>query len=552
MIRGFPSTMNDDYQLNLWRVIEYASKVHYDTEVVSYRNLQGGKVHRMNYSQVYDRVKRMSSALESLGTNPGDRIAVLGWNDHRYYESYFSITGIGAVMLELNQRLAINDLDYIIKHSKAKGILIDESLLELGNALMKNNKFDFSIIMSDDPTKLSIEIKNNVYNYEDLIKSNSPKKNYEEIDEKSAATACYTSGTTGKPKGVYYSHRSLILHGWGINGVINFKPEDTFAAIVPMFHANGWGAHIAATMMGSKIVLPGRYTPDSLANILINEGVTAAAGAPAILIPLLEVLRKMEPRPKLNNIRFVSGATEPPLALMVQLKEFGINITHAYGATETTPLVTANLPKIKIKQLSEDVQIEYARKQGLPIFGVEVKIIDPAGNELPWDGKSIGELIIRGPWVAKQYYNDERSRESFINNWWKSGDAATIDENGYVKIVDRIKDLIKSGGEWISSIDLENYLMAHPAVLEASVVGVPHPKWEERPIALVVLREQYRNKNYNELEKELKEHLSKRFAKWQIPDKIFFVNEIPKSSTGKFDKKTIRSQYKNIYNVQNP
>lgn len=552
MIRGFPSTMNDDYQLNLWRVIEYASKVHYDTEVVSYRNLQGGKVHRMNYSQVYDRVKRMSSALESLGTNPGDRIAVLGWNDHRYYESYFSITGIGAVMLELNQRLAINDLDYIIKHSKAKGILIDESLLELGNALMKNNKFDFSIIMSDDPTKLSIEIKNNVYNYEDLIKSNSPKKNYEEIDEKSAATACYTSGTTGKPKGVYYSHRSLILHGWGINGVINFKPEDTFAAIVPMFHANGWGAHIAATMMGSKIVLPGRYTPDSLANILINEGVTAAAGAPAILIPLLEVLRKMEPRPKLNNIRFVSGATEPPLALMMQLKEFGINITHAYGATETTPLVTANLPKIKIKQLSEDVQIEYARKQGLPIFGVEVKIIDPAGNELPWDGKSIGELIIRGPWVAKQYYNDERSRESFINNWWKSGDAATIDENGYVKIVDRIKDLIKSGGEWISSIDLENYLMAHPAVLEASVVGVPHPKWEERPIALVVLREQYRNKNYNELEKELKEHLSKRFAKWQIPDKIFFVNEIPKSSTGKFDKKTIRSQYKNIYNVQNP
>ncbi|MFP3241460.1 long-chain-fatty-acid--CoA ligase [Caldisphaera sp.] len=552
MIRGFPSTMNDDYQLNLWRVIEYASKVHYDTEVVSYRNLQGGKVHRMNYSQVYDRVKRMSSALESLGTNPGDRIAVLGWNDHRYYESYFSITGIGAVMLELNQRLAINDLDYIIKHSKAKGILIDESLLELGNALMKNNKFDFSIIMSDDPTKLSIEIKNNVYSYEDLIKSNSPKKNYEEIDEKSAATACYTSGTTGKPKGVYYSHRSLILHGWGINGVLNFKPEDTFAAIVPMFHANGWGAHIAATMMGSKIVLPGRYTPDSLANILINEGVTAAAGAPAILIPLLEVLRKMEPRPKLNNIRFVSGATEPPLALMMQLKEFGINITHAYGATETTPLVTANLPKIKIKQLSEDVQIEYARKQGLPIFGVEVKIIDPAGNELPWDGKSIGELIIRGPWVAKQYYNDERSRESFINNWWKSGDAATIDENGYVKIVDRIKDLIKSGGEWISSIDLENYLMAHPAVLEASVVGVPHPKWEERPIALVVLREQYRNKDYNELEKELKEHLSKRFAKWQIPDKIFFVNEIPKSSTGKFDKKTIRSQYKNIYNVQNP
>ncbi|MGC9048238.1 MAG: AMP-binding protein [Caldisphaera sp.] len=301
--------------------------------------------------------------------------------------------------------------------------------------------------------------------------------------------------------------------------------------------------------MGSKIVLPGRYTPESLANILINEGVIVSAGAPAILIPLLEVFRKIEPKPKLNNLRFLSGATEPPLALMMQLKEFGINIVHAYGATETAPLIVANLPKKKIKQMSEQDQIENARKQGLPLFGVEVKIVDPAGRELPWDGKSVGELLIKGPWIANQYYNDERSKESFVDNWWKSGDAATIDENGYIKIVDRIKDLIKSGGEWISSIDLENYLMAHPAVLEASVVGVPHPKWEERPIALVVLREQYKNKDFNELEKELKEHLSKRFAKWQIPDKIFFVNEIPKTSTGKFDKKTIRAQYKNIYNV---
>ena len=548
MIEGFPSTINDSYQLNLWRVIDYAAKIHYDTEVISYRNLQGGKIHRMTYKEVYERVRRISSGLESLGIKPGDRVAVLGWNDHRYYESYFSITGLGAVMLQLNQRLAINDLDYIIKHSKAKGIFIDESLIEIGNALIKNNNLDFAVIMTDDPSKLNLNFKNNIYNYEDLVKNNPPK-NYEEINEKSAATACYTSGTTGKPKGVYYSHRSLILHAWAINGVLNFKPEDTFAAIVPLFHANGWGAHIAATMMGSKIVLPGRYTPESLANILINEGVTASAGAPAILIPLLEVFRKMEPKPKLNNLRFISGATEPPLALMMQLKEFGMNIMHAYGATETTPLVTANLPKKKIKQMSEQDQIENARKQGLPVFGVEVKIVDPAGKELPWDGKSVGELLIKGLWIANQYYNDERSKESFIDNWWKSGDAATIDENGYVKIVDRIKDLIKSGGEWISSIDLENYLMAHPAVLEASVVGVPHPKWEERPIALVVLREQYKNKDFNELEKELKEHLSKRFAKWQIPDKIFFVNEIPKSSTGKFDKKTIRAQYKNIYNV---
>ncbi|AFZ69921.1 acyl-CoA synthetase (AMP-forming)/AMP-acid ligase II [Caldisphaera lagunensis DSM 15908] len=544
MIKGFPSTMNDDYQLNLWKIMDYAAKVHYDTEIVSYRNLQGGKIHNLSYKEVYDRIKRISNALESLGIKAGDRIAVLGWNDHRYFESYFSITGLGAVMLQLNQRLHLNDLDYILKHSEAKALLFDESLADIAKPLIKNNKLEFSILMSDDPSKVDVDIKGKLYNYEDLIKSFSPKKNYEEIDEKSAATACYTSGTTGKPKGVYYSHRSLILHGWSINTVMNIKPDDTFAAIVPLFHANGWGAHIAATMMGAKLVFPGRYTPESLANILLKEEVSVAAGAPAILIPLLEVLRKFDPKPKFNNLRFVSGATEPPLALMLQLKEFGINITHAYGATETTPLVTANLPKKKIKLLKEEEQIENARKQGLPVFGVEVKITDPAGNELPWDGKSIGELLIKGPWVAKQYYNDERSKEQFIDNWWKSGDAATIDPNGYVKIVDRIKDLIKSGGEWISSIDLENYLMAHPAVLEASVVGVPHPKWEERPIALVVLREEYKNKDFKELENLLKDHLSKRFAKWQIPDKIFFVNEIPKSSTGKFDKKTIRNLYK--------
>ncbi|MEB2793441.1 MAG: long-chain-fatty-acid--CoA ligase [Caldisphaeraceae archaeon] len=547
MISGFPSTINDDYQLDLWKIIDYGSKIHHDTEIVSYRTLQGGKVHRFNYKTIYNRIKSMSNALESLGIKPGDRIGVLGWNDHRYYESYFSITGIGAVMLELNQRLHISDLDYIIKHSKVKGIFFDDTLYEIANALMKNNDFELSVIMSDDPSKLE-NIDGNIKNYEDLIKENMSKREYDEIDEKSAATACYTSGTTGKPKGVYYSHRSLVLHAWGINGVLNFKPDDTFAAIVPLFHANGWGVHFSATMMGSKIVLPGRYTPESLANILTKEKVTAAAGAPAILIPLLEVLRKMEHEPKFENLRFVSGATEPPLALMRQLKEFGINIIHAYGATETTPLVSANLPKKKIKELSEELQIENARKQGLPVFGVDIRIVDPSGKDVPWDGKSVGELLIKGFWTAKQYYDDERTKKQFTEDgYWKSGDVATIDENSYIKIVDRIKDLIKSGGEWISSIDLENYLVAHPAVLEASVVGIPHPKWEERPIALVVLKDDYRNRNIDEMGKELISHLLKRFAKWQIPDKIIFVSEIPKSSTGKYDKKTIKDKYKDLF-----
>lgn len=549
IVKGFPSTVNDDYQLNLWKIVDYIGKVHPDTEVVSYRNLQGGKVHRLNYELVSKRVKSMVNALEKLGINSGDRIAVLGWNDHRYYESYFSITGIGAVMLQLNQRLHYTDLEYILGHSQAKALFVDDSLLQIGQQIIKDVKLNFAVIMGDDPSimnNLNLGIK--LYHYEDLVNENPSVRKFQEIDEKSAATACYTSGTTGKPKGVYYSHRSLILHAWGINTVLKMDPSDTFIAIVPLFHANGWGVHIAASMMGSKLVFPGRYTPESLANILINEEVTVGAAAPAILMPLLEVLKKTNPKPYFEKLRMVSGATEPPIALIKGLKDFGINIIHAYGATETSPLVLANLNKKKIEKMPDEFRLENARKQGLPVFGVEVKIVDPAGNEIPWDGKSIGELLIKGPWIAKQYYNDERSNEQFNEDfWWKSGDAAVGDENGYIKIVDRIKDLIKSGGEWISSIDLENYLMAHPAVLEASVVGVPHPKWEERPIALVVLRPEFKEYDRNKLEEDMKEHLMKKFAKWQIPDKIFFVNEIPKSSTGKFDKKTIKNQYKDIF-----
>lgn len=540
--------MNDEWQLNLWKVIQYAARVHGSTEVVSYRTLQGGQVHRLNYRSVYERVSAMANALKKLGVEPGDRIAVLGWNDHRYYESYFSIPGIGAVMLQLNLRLHPSDLIDILDHSGARALFVDDTLLKLAEELAKYHKFDFFVVMSDKPLFQISTSLSPVYGYEELIAQNPKTYDWEEIDERSAATACYTSGTTGKPKGVYYSHRALILHGWSISNVLKLDVSDVFLAIVPLFHANGWGAPIAVTMIGGKQVYPGRYTPESLVEIMIKEKVTVIAGAPAIFMPILEVLRKMEPKPKLN-VRAISGASEPPLAMMKGLAEFGIKITHAYGATETTPLVTVNAPKPEIKALPEEEQWEYMRKQGFPVFGIEAKLVDLAsGKELPWDGRSVGELYVRGPWVIKEYYNDPRTGEAITpDKYWKTGDVGYIDELGYLKLVDRAKDLIKSGGEWISSVDMENYLMAHPYVLEAVVVGIPHPRWEERPLALVVLREEYRDKPAEEVERELKEHLSKKFAKWQLPDKILFVREIPKTSVGKFDKKVIREQYKDLY-----
>jgi fatty-acyl-CoA synthase len=540
--------MNDEWQLNLWKVIQYAARVHGSTEVVSYRTLQGGQVHRLNYRSIYERVSAMANALKKLGVEPGDRIAVLGWNDHRYYESYFSIPDIGAVMLQLNLRLHPNELIYILDHSGARALFVDDTLLGLAEELAKYHKFDFFVVMSDKSLSQISTSLSPVYGYEELIAQNPKAYDWEEIDERSAAIACYTSGTTGKPKGVYYSHRALILHGWGVIGVLKLDVSDVFLAIVPLFHVNSWGAPIAVTMVGSKQVYPGRYTPESLAEIMIKEKVTVTAGAPAIFMPMLEVLRKMEPKPKLN-VRAASGSSEPPLAMMKGLAEFGIKIIHTYGATETTPLVAANWPKPEIKALPEEEQWEHMRRQGLPVFGIEAKLVDLAsGKELPWDGRSLGELYVRGPWVIKEYYNDPRTREAITpDKYWKTGDVGYIDELGYIKLIDRAKDLIKSGGEWISSVDMENYLMAHPYVLEAVVVGIPHPRWEERPLALVVLREEYRDKPAEEVERELKEHLSKRFAKWQLPDKILFVREIPKTSVGKFDKKVIREQYKDLY-----
>ena len=549
-VRGFPSTMMDDYQLNTINIIKYAAKNFPEREVVS-RNLDGS-IFRYNYDEAFKRISKLANALESIGVDIGDRVGVLSWNTHRFYELFFGISGIGAVVLQMNLRLHPREIAYVANHSKAKVIFVDESLLPLAEAIAPQIQAEKYVVMTDGElpeTKLP-----NVYSYEDLLKEQSDKYDFPLVDETSAYAACYTSGTTGNPKGVYYSHRAIVLHTLAAAIGLGLRAEDVYMQLVPMFHANGWGVFFAATLTGSKLVFPGRYTVDNLqpvVELMQSEKVTATAGAPAIFIPMLNYLQKLDPKPKFN-IRAWSGATEPPLAMMKGLKEFGIEIIHAYGATETTPLVCYNFVKPELKEkLSEDEVWELRRKQGIPVFGIEVKITDENGNELPHDGKTIGELCIRGHWITASYYNDPRTFDSFYDDgvlkWWKSGDAATIDENSYIKIVDRFKDLIKSGGEWISSVDLENYLMAHPAVFEACVVGIPHPKWEERPLAFVVLKPEYKGKVSKD---DLYEHLKKRFAKWQLPDEILFVDEIPKTSVGKFSKRALREQYKDFFTKQ--
>ncbi|MDY6820132.1 MAG: long-chain-fatty-acid--CoA ligase [Deferribacterota bacterium] len=549
IIKGAPSTSNDDYQLNTITLLRHAARSYPEQEVVSRKN--DGNLFRYNYGECYDRVKRLANALTELGVKPGDRIGVMEWNTHRFCELYFAISGIGAVLLQLNPRISADYLTYVINHSDAKFICVSDFLLaSLFENIAPNLKgVQGYIILSDFTEKSTLKLSPQ-YDYEKLIEDASKEYEWIMIDERSAYSACYTTGTTGKPKGVYYSHRNIYLHTYAVATALQVGIEDVIMQITPMFHAQGWGFFYVGPLTGAKLVFPGAYTLetlDPLADLLVSEKVTVTCGAPAIFMPMLYHIQKLPKKPDLTGLRMASGASEPPLAMMKGFWELGkAEVIHAYGSTETTPLVTGNILKPSLKNLSEKEKWELKKKQGLIVVGVDVKLVGIDGKEVPHDGKSVGELWIKGPWIAKEYYKDERSEESFQDGYWKSGDMATIDKNGYVKIVDRLKDVIKSGGEWISSVDLENTLMGHPMVYEAAVVGVPHPKWEERPLALVVLTEEGKKSLKKEdLYTFLMEEGS--FAKWQLPDDIIFVDEIPKTSVGKIAKKDIKGKYKDVY-----
>ena len=548
-IKGCPSTSMDDYQLNITTLIRHAARNFPEREIV-YRTDEG--VFRYNYKEAYKRVNKLATVLKQLGIQPGDRIGVLDWNSRRFFEAYFAIPGIGAVLLQMNLRLASVELEYVANHSEAQYILVDESLLSIAEEIAPKLKTVKGYIIMTDKEPAAIDTTlSPVHYFEDLIAQvDSETYEWPVIDETSAYSACYTSGTTGSPKGVYYSHRCIYLHAMMYALFARIRHTDTLMQLVPMFHAQGWGIWQSAALMGAKIILPGRYSLEDaevLVNLMNKEKMTAMMGAPALFMAFLQQIEKMDPKPDFSNARIMCGATEPPLSMMKGYKELtGAEFIHIYGATETTPLCLCNQLKPSLEnKLSEDEKWELMKKQGIPVPGLDVKLVDFEGKEIPPDGTTAGEILVKGPWVTGSYYNDSRNKDSFVDGYWKSADAGSIDENGYIKIVDRYKDLIKSGGEWISSIDLENAMAAHPDVEEATVVGIEHPKWEERPLALVVLKDTgIENKITAE---DILEFIAPKFAKWQLPDRVMLVDEIAKTSVGKYNKKEIRKTYQNEY-----
>lgn len=548
IVTGYPSTMGDDFQLNTTTLIRHAARSHPEREIV-YR-LPDGDWGRYTYCDAYERVIRGANALAGLGVQAGDRVGILDWNSRRHYELYWAIPGLGAVMVQLNLRLAAEDLSFVTEDSGTSVICVDETLLPVAEAVAPRLPGVRAwVVMTDKPLSEIETTLPNVHHYEDLVAAASPDISWPEIDERSAYGACYTTGTTGRPKGVYYSHRAIYLHSYAIATNIGMVLDDCTMLITPMFHGQAWGLPQAATLMANKIVLPGRYVAEDtkpLTDAIIAEGVTVTNGAPAIFLPMLHYIETLDEKPDLSRLRMMSGATEPPLTMMRGFHDLiGAEVVHAYGATETTPLVTMNRYKPSVVvRMSQDELYELKRKQGLPVSGIDVRLVDGLGDDVAWDGVTQGEICMRGPWITATYHNmpDADRADRFLDGYWRSGDVGTIDSDGYLKVTDRLKDVIKSGGEWISSIDMENLLLSHPDVAEAAVVGLTHPKWQERPFILIV------PKPGREVTLDaVRTHLSGAFASWQLPDAIETVTEIPRTSVGKFDKKRIRATHADAY-----
>lgn len=526
--------------LTLVQQLERAEKYFSRKQVISRTN--EGVIHRLTYKDIGKRTRALSSALEKLGLKKGDRVATLAWNHHRHLEAYFAVPCMGGVLHMANFRLSAEHLTYILNHAEDKFLLIDESIVPIVEKIQDQLKtVEGYIIMTDQPTLPDTTLQP-AYSYEDLVMQGNPSYEYHvELDENDPAAMCYTSATTGKPKGVLYSHRGIVLHSFaiGLADTLGLSESDVIMPVVPMFHVNAWGLPFASTWFGTTQVLPGpMFTPKLLAEFIESEKVTISAGVPTIWLGLLKELEQKEYDTSSLRAIVCGGSAAPRGLIQAFESKFKIPFLHAYGLTETTPVVTSARLKSYQRNLPEEERLDFRSKQGIVVPGLEIKVVNDDG-EVQSNGEEMGELLVRGPWIADEYYKDERTKEAFKDGWFHTGDIATIDEEGNIKLVDRTKDLIKSGGEWISSVDLENALMAHEAVFEAAVVAVPHPKWLERPVACVVLHE---NKKVEK--EELLQYLSGQFAKWWVPDDIVFMKELPKTSVGKFLKRSLREQLK--------
>ena len=525
------------WDLTIPQAISHAEKYNFDGKLIS-RELDGS-IRKTTYGESIKRSKKLANALNKLGINLHDRVATIAWNNSRHFETYFGVSGMGAILHTLNPRYSPAQLVYILNHAEDKVLIIDPTFIPLVEGVQDQLKFIEVIIIAAEKSSIPDNNLNNSCSYDDLLEKESSEYQWPELTEDTSSALCYTSGTTGNPKGVLYSHRSTILHAISIAGTMGFHASSAVLPVVPMFHVNAWGVPYSALINGFTLVLPGHALDgESLYELVQQESVDCLLGVPTVWLGLLQYLEGKGLKLESVNQVLVGGSAAPYAMIKAFDKQHDAFLTHGWGMTEMSPLGTINTQTKKAMSLPTEERYQLQTKQGYPMFGVEIKTVNDKNQELPRDGEASGALKVKGPWIMHTYYKAEGPAVD-EEGWFDTGDVATIHPDGCMQIVDRAKDVIKTGGEWISSIDLENAVLTHENVLEACVVGVPHPKWDERPLLFLI------TKDGNEIDKkEINDFLLEKVVKWWLPDDIIFVKELPHGATGKLLKVELREEYK--------
>jgi fatty-acyl-CoA synthase len=521
-------------------LLVHAERHHGDQEVVSRR--VEGDIHRCTYRQMAARARQLAKALQALGVTEGDRVATLAWNGYRHMELYYAVSGAGAVLHTLNPRLHPTQVVWIADHAEDQVLCFDLTFLPLVEAVAANLKTVKHFVLMSDRAHMPAESKiPGLLCYEDLLAAQDDQFQWPSFDENTASSLCYTSGTTGNPKGVLYSHRSTLLHAFAaaMPDALNCSGRDVILPVVPMFHVNAWSLPYVACMVGAKMVFPGAgLDGKSLYELFESERVTVSAGVPTVWQGLLAYVEANDLKFSTMNRTVIGGSACPPAMIRAFQHTYGVQVLHAWGMTEMSPLGTVGSFRNKHLAMTDDERMALQAKQGQAIYGVDMKIVDPDGKELPWDGQTTGELLVKGPWIIDKYFKNEGG-DPLVDGWFPTGDVANIDADGYMQITDRAKDVIKSGGEWIGSIDLENIAMAHPKVAMAACIAAKHPKWDERPLLVVV-----KKPNQDLTRDDMLGFFEGKIAKWWTPDDVVFVDAIPLGATGKMQKIKLREQFK--------